>query len=159
MAWFRLDPRNEDPERLLDPERQRSEPWAGTIYGRCDKCAGEGRTMHECESCVVRPRRDCPACEGEVRYLATCPACRGSGRIDDSQRHGVSVFPDEDGLYRYMLGRDGDLAHVQLVVLEGAPSEDDDFDADAGAVLIVPTRIVEVRAPDRRRIAELRRKA
>jgi DnaJ-class molecular chaperone len=158
MAWFRLDPEHEDPRRLLDPDRQRSEPWAGTIYGRCVKCGGDGETMHECESCLVQPRRHCPACDGEVRYLARCPACQGSGQIDDSQRDGVSVFPDEDGLYRYMLGRDGDVAAAKLVVLEGDAAEDEDFDADAGAVLIHPTRVVDVREPDRRRIGELRRR-
>jgi hypothetical protein len=36
-SWFRLHPRDHDPHRLLDPERQRSEPWGGTIYGRCMK--------------------------------------------------------------------------------------------------------------------------
>lgn len=155
--WFRLHPADDDPTRLLDPEHQQSEPWAGTIYGRCDKCSGEGRTQHECKSCREgSPRSDCPACGGEVRYWAECPACQGSGRIDDSERDGVSVFPDEDGLYRYMLGRDGDVRDAQLVVLEGEPSGDEDFDADEGAVLITPTGIVEIRAPDLERLSELR---
>ncbi len=93
---------------------------------------------------------------GEGRYLAECPACQGSGQIDDSQRDGVSVFPDEDGLYRYMIGRDGDVRDARLVVLEGEPSGDEDFDADEGAVLIRPTRVIEVRAPDLQRLDELR---
>ena len=155
--WFRLHPEDEEPSRLLDPEQQRSEPWAGTIYGRCDKCDGEGQTMHECKSCRQGPpRSDCPACGGEVRYRAKCPACQGSGRIDDSQRDGVSVFPDEDGLYRYMLGRDGNVSNAKLVVLEGELTGDEDFDADEGAVLIRPVRIVEVRDPDVQRMSELR---
>ena len=48
-SWFRLHPADADPEQLLDPAQQRSEPWAGTIYGRCDKCGGKGETLHECE--------------------------------------------------------------------------------------------------------------
>ncbi len=52
------------------------------------------------------------------------------------------MFPDEDGLYRYMLGRNGNVRDAQLVVLEGEPSGDEDFDADEGTVLITPTAIV-----------------
>jgi hypothetical protein len=151
--WFRLHPDGDDPSRLLEPQHQRSKPWAGTIYGRCDKCRGSGRTLHECKSCKRGPARpDCPACHGEVRYRGRCPACQGSGWIDDSERDGVSVFPDEEGLYRYMLGRNADVADAKLVVLEGEPSGDDDFDADEGAVLIRPTSIVDVRAPDLERL-------
>jgi hypothetical protein len=36
--YFRLHPADDGPARLLDPRQQRSEPWAGTIYGRCNKC-------------------------------------------------------------------------------------------------------------------------
>jgi hypothetical protein len=155
---FRLQPESDEPRHLLDPEYQRSEPWEGTVYGRCTKCGGDGQTVHECESCIQRPPRpDCPACGGKVRYRAECPACQGSGRIDDSLREGVSVFPDEDGLYRYMLQRDANLAGANLVVLEGEPSGDDDFDADEGALLVRPSDIVDVREPDRARLEELRR--
>jgi hypothetical protein len=80
-------------------------------------------------------------------YEEECPACEGSGEIDDSERDGVSVFPDEEGLYRYMRRRDADLDGSLLVELEGEPSEDEDFDADEGALLIHPTRIVDVREP------------
>ena len=156
-SWFRLHPADADPEQLLDPAQQRSEPWAGTIYGRCDKCGGKGETLHECESCKVGPpRADCPVCSGEVRYRGECPACEGSGEVDDSERDGVSVFPEEDGLYRYMLKRDGALDGARLLVLEGDLAPDEDFDADEGAVLIRPRRILEVRDPDKRRIGELR---
>jgi DnaJ-class molecular chaperone len=156
-VYFRLHPADDDPARLLDPRQQRSQPWAGTIYGRCDKCRGEGRTMHECKSCKQgSPRSDCPACGGEVRYLAECPACQGSSEIDDSEREGISVFPEEDGLYRYIAGRDGNVADAKLLLLEGEPTGDEDFDADEGAVLITPTNLVEVRDPDIARISELR---
>jgi len=133
-TYFRLHPEHDDPKRLLDPEEQTTEPWEGTVYGRCDKCGGSGETEHR---------------HGEMRE---CPACEGSGEIDDSERDGISVFPDEDGLYRYMAERDGDLSSAQLVVLEGEESEDRDFDADEGALLIRPSRIVEVRPLDRDRL-------
>ena len=55
-----------------------------------------------------------------------------------------------------MIGRDGDVRDAQLVVLEGEPSGDEDFDAEEGAVLIRPTRVIEVRAPDLQRMNELR---
>lgn len=155
--YFRLHRREEDPRRLLDPEWQESEPWGGTIRGRCDKCGGSGETLHECESCVEGSADpQCPACHGKVRYRDTCPACDGSGEIDDTSREGVSVFPEEDALYRYMLRRDADLDGAVLVELEGTLSVDEDFDADEGALLVHPTAILDVREPDLRRMRDLR---
>ena len=154
--FFRLHPSDDDPERLLDPEEQQTEPWGGTIYGRCDKCGGSGETEHECESCKADgPRDDCPSCGGRRTYTAECPACEGSGEMDDSEREGISVFPEEDGLYRYMLERDAEFDGAVLLELEGDPSPDEDFDADEGALLIRPRRIVDVRKPDEGRIREL----
>jgi hypothetical protein len=130
-TFVRLHQEDDDPERLLDPERQRSEPWAGTIYGRCDKCEGSGETRHEDGRCEE------------------CPACEGSGEIDDSDREGVSVFRDEEGLYGYMVRRDADLSGSIVVELEGEESDDRDFDEDEGALLVHPTRIVDRRPVDR----------
>ena len=155
--YFRLHPGEQDPHELLDPERQKTEPWGGTIYGRCDKCEGSGETWHECESFKEGVDANCPSCGGELRYRAECPACEGSGEIDDSERDGVSVFPDEDGLYRYMLKREADLEGCTLVVLEGEQSQDEDFDADEGALLVKPRTIVDSREPDRERLEKLRR--
>jgi hypothetical protein len=84
-----------------------------------------------------------PGGAGEVRYIGECPACEDSGEIDDSCRDGVSVFPDEDGLYHYILRRRGTLGGAVLVELEGEPTDDEDFDADEGALLARPTRIVD----------------
>jgi hypothetical protein len=156
MTFFRLHPEREDPESLLDPEKQKTEPWGGTIFGRCQKCGGSGKTEHECESCKESgPRQDCPSCGGALRYVDECPACEGSGEMDDSEREGVSVFPEEDGLYRYMLGRDADLEGSVLVELEGTETGDEDFDADEGALLVKPERIVDVRDPDSARMKRL----
>ena len=44
-----------------------------------------------------------------------------------------------------------------LVELAGEESRDEDFDADEGALLIRPTRVVDVRRLDRERIEALRR--
>ena len=158
-TYYRVEPGDRDPEDLLDPDNHESEPWSGTVRGRCDKCGGSGKTEHECESCKASGRDpNCPACHGELRYTDECPACEGSGEIDDSCREGVSVFPDEDGLYRYMIKRDADLdGRCQLVKLEGEQSEDEDFDADEGALLIRPRRVVESGELDWDRIEELRR--
>ena len=156
QTYVRVDPPNEDPERLLDPDEQQSEPWSGTIYGRCDKCGGSGETTHECESCKERRDPSCPVCHGEISFEDDCPACEGSGEIDDSCREGVSVFPDEDGLYRYMIKRDADLDGCQIVELAGDPSPDEDFDADEGALLVCPTKIVDTRPLDSERIETLR---
>jgi hypothetical protein len=66
------------------------------------------------------------------------------------------VFPDEDGLYRYMLSRGADLEGSALAELEGERTDDEDFDADQGALLVRPRRILEVRSLDGGRIEELR---
>jgi hypothetical protein len=80
---------------------------------------------------------------GEIHYWGECPTCGGSGEIDDSGRDGVSLFPAEEGLYRYVLRRRGNLGGALLVELEGEPTGDEDFDAGEGALLIRPTRIVD----------------
>ena len=101
--YYRVHPKDDDPERLLDPDEQTSEPW------------GESH----------------------------------------SQREGVSVFPDEVALYRYMVRRNAELEGSVLVELEGTPSDDKDFDADEGALLVHPTRIVDVRPLDYDRVRAL----
>jgi hypothetical protein len=158
-TYYRVEPGDRDPDDLLDPENHESEPWSGTVRGRCDKCGGAGETEHECESCKASGTDpNCPSCKGALRYMDTCPACEGSGEIDDSSREGVSVFPDEDGLYRYMIKRDADLNDsCQLVKLEGEQTQDEDFDADEGALLIRPRRVLESGELDWDRVDELRR--
>jgi hypothetical protein len=157
-TYYRIDQKDEDPERLLDPENQRTEPWSGTVRGRCDKCGGSGQVEYECESCKANgPDSGCEHCGGHVTYMGECPVCHGTGEIDDSAREGVSVFPDLDGLYRYMLKRDADLdENCRVLKLEGEQSNDRDFDADEGAVLVNPTKILEVGELDRDRIERIR---
>jgi hypothetical protein len=159
-TYWRLHPADEDPESLLDPENQVSEPWDGADRGPCDKCDGSGEVEHECESCRRDgAREDCPACHGRVTYVDECPACKGTGHITDSSREGVSVFPDCEGLVRYMGRRDTELTGSVLLELEGEKSGDRDFDADEGAVLIRPRRIVSTEPVDERVARKLREKA
>ena len=125
------------------------------MRGRCDKCEGEGETWHDCASCEENgPDESCPSCGGERRYRDECPACEGSGYITDAQRRGVSVFPDEEGLYRYMVDRGADFGDCIVIELEGHESEDEDFDADEGALLVIPTAIVDTRPVDEDRLRE-----
>jgi hypothetical protein len=140
-TFFRLHPEDEDPQELLEPENQVSKPWGGADLGACDKCG---------QSCRTTYRHD-----GE-EYEDVCPTCKGSGEITETQRRGVSVFRSPDTLYEYMLRRDSDMANSVLVELEGTESDDPDWDADEGALLVFPKRIVHVTDVDRGRVDDLK---
>jgi hypothetical protein len=146
-----------DPGQLLDPERQFSEPWGAAEHGRCDKCGTSGVTLYECRSCLEGgARSDCPACQGRVRFRETCPACLGEGRIDHTRRAGVAVFPARAGLYRYLAEKNANVEGKLVVELEGRLSDERDLDADAGALLLLPERIVATTPLDTRLIAAIR---
>lgn len=148
-TFFRCHGAGEDPGELLDPDRQVSEPWGSPEHGPCDKCGSSGTTMYECFSCMeAGPDPDCPVCQGRVRFEQTCPACGGSGEIDDTERHGVAVFPNREGLYRYLAWKDADVEDKVVVELAGSISDDRDLDADHGALLIFPDRVVSVEELD-----------
>jgi len=140
--FFRRWSAAEDPAELLKPENQWSTPWGAPDHGPCDKCRHEGRTQYRCASCLERGADvQCPACGGRVEFTDVCPACEGDGTVDRTRRRGVSVFPSVEGLYRYLAERDAE-ADDLVVELEGGLSGERDLDADAGALLIIPTRIV-----------------
>jgi DnaJ-class molecular chaperone len=147
-----MNPSGEDPSRLLSEEGQWTEPWGSSENGvSCDKCEGAGRTRYECWSCVLTgARKDCPVCSGAVRWPDGCPVCRGSGHVDGKSRHGVSVFPTIEALYHYMLAKGADVEDCVIVELEGEPAGDLDFDADQGAMLVIPHRILGCAAVDRK---------
>jgi hypothetical protein len=156
--YFRIDDADADPAAILVPGNQVCAPWGGGRSGPCDKCEGRGETDHDCLSCIVAGvEPDCPACRGRVRWRATCPVCRGSGEIDARVRRGVSVFPRVEGLLRYMLDRDTDFEGKVVVELEGLHSDDTDFDADEGALLVVPTRVAGTRPIDAELLARVER--
>jgi len=148
MTFFRLYARDEDPRSLLDPGNQYSTPWGEPDHGSCDKCEGEHRVLFECLSCVAEPNPDCPACSGRVRFEERCPTCEGDGVIDRTRRDGVSAFPSEVGLYLYLAEKDADLDGDVIVEFEGELTGDVDLDAERGAVLVRPTRIVAVHGVD-----------
>lgn len=54
-----------------------------------------------------------------------------------------------------MLRRDADMEGSIVVQVEGEESDDVDFDADEGALLVFPTRVVGTAPLDRERIAQL----
>lgn len=144
-TYFHCCPVDSDPATLLDPERQFTEPWGGHEHGPCDKCRGEGSVEYACRSCEeVGADRDCPACQGRVRFRETCPACLGDGEIDHTVRRGVAVFPTREGLYRYLAERDDELGGKVVVEVAGELSEERDLDADTGALLVLPSAILAV---------------
>lgn len=146
---------------MLDAERQWTEPWGGSEDGcACEKCGRRGVAEHWCWSCLLTSATpDCPACAGCVRFADTCPVCRGSGVVDGKPRRGISVYPRLEGLYRYMLAHGAKLEDRLVVELEGQRAPDVDFDADAGALLMLPTSVGACMRPDRKQINEVRERA
>lgn len=138
-----MHPAGEDPARLLTEAGQWTEPWGSAEDGnQCEKCNGSGRVRHECWSCLlIGPRSCCPVCAGELRWDADCPVCRGTGQIDGAPRHGVSTFPTLEGLYHYMIASGAELDRCVVVELEADIADDVDFDADQGAMLVIPTAV------------------
>ena len=150
MSFFHCCPTSADPQQLLEPG-QVTTPSGSPDHGPCDKCEEAGRVRHECRSCLADgPSVGCPACGGRVRFEDTCPTCEGSGEITRTSRRGVAVFPTLGGLTMYLREKGVELDDRVIVELEGPLSDDRDLDADAGALLIHPTRIVDVHAADQR---------
>jgi hypothetical protein len=89
-----------------------------------------------------------PGLPGRVRFSETCPACLESGVITHTRRAGLAVFPTAEGLHRYLAERGADLHGKLVVELEGRIGEERDLDADAGALLVHPERIVEAKPLD-----------
>lgn len=148
-TFFHCHPAGDDPGELLDPGAQVSEPWGEPEHGPCDKCGGSGTAAFECFSCIeAGTDPDCPVCQGRVRFSRTCPACGGSGEISQTRRRGVAVFPSREGLYRYLAWKDADVEERVVVELAGDLSDDQDLDADHGALLVFPDRIVSVEPLD-----------
>jgi hypothetical protein len=70
----------------------------------------------------------------------------------------VSVFPTLPGLYHYMLSSGADLDGCVVLELEAAPSGDVDFDADQGAVLVIPSAVRACHKVDHRLAEEIERR-
>jgi hypothetical protein len=156
-TFFHHDDADLDPDDLLRPEEQFSTPWGDSDPGACDKCSGSGRCHYRCLSCIEEgPREGCPSCGGRAEFEGVCPACEGDGEITRTRREGVSVFPTEGGLYRYLVEQGAELDGTVVVEVAGDLSPDRDLDADSGALLAHPQEIVSVREIDEERVAELR---
>jgi hypothetical protein len=149
-TFFHCHPAEGDPGVLLDSDRQVTEPWGEPEHGPCDKCGGDGTTVYECFSCLeAGSDPDCPACQGRVRFEQTCPTCQGSGEIHRTQRQGIAVFPRREGLYRYLAWKnDAGVEGKVVVEVTGELSDDRDLDADHGALLVFPERLVSVEPLD-----------
>jgi hypothetical protein len=155
-TYFHCHSATDDPGELLDPAEQVSEPWGEPEPGPCDKCRGSGSTGFECFSCVeTGARPDCPVCQGRVRFSQICPACGGSGAISRTRRRGVAVFPSRQGLYRYLAWKDADVEGKVVVELAGAISDDQDLDADHGALLVFPDSVVSVEPLDAEQVRSI----
>ncbi len=151
--YFRRWSADDDPGLLLDPENQESTPWGEPEHGPCDKCGGAGTARYGCRSCLERGATPgCPACGGRVEFTDVCPACEGDGQIDRTKRDGVSVFPSIEGLYRYIDEQEADADGCVVIELEGELTNDRDLDADAGALLVRPTKIVATHPYDGARL-------
>ena len=157
--YFRHLDETADAQHLLDPGAQVSTPWGEPDHGPCDKCDERGSVPYRCLSCMEGgSKSDCPACTGRVEWLDVCPTCAGTTRIVGTRRQGVSVFPTIGGLYRYLVERDADLDGSVIVELEGKLSDEPDLDADSGALLIHPTRVVTRHPVDSERMEDIRRR-
>jgi hypothetical protein len=67
------------------------------------------------------------------------------------------VFPRREGLYRYLAWKSDARVEDKVVVeLEGKLSEDLDLDADHGALLVFPDRLVAVEPLDPEVVASIR---
>jgi hypothetical protein len=156
-----MNPAGADPLELLREEEQWTAPWGDSEEDeRCDKCGGAGRTICRCWSCSLTGASGrCPVCHGAVRWERECPVCRGSGRIDGSPRRGISVYPTIEGLYHYMIESGGELDDCVVVELDAEPSQDVDFDADQGAMLVIPTAVRSCLPFDSQLAARVRRQA
>lgn len=157
-TYFHSCPADADLERLLDPARQFTTPWGSADHGDCDKCGGQGRVPYECKSCLATGAEpDCPACAGRIRFQGVCPTCEGDGTIDRTRRRGIAVFPSKAGLHLYLAERDAELEDKVMVELEGELSDDHDLDADSGALLLHPSRVVAVHRFDEELIDDVAR--
>jgi hypothetical protein len=156
-TFFHCHPAEEDPGVLLDPSQQVTQPWGEPRHGPCDKCGGSGTSQYECFSCMeAGSDPECPACQGRVRFEQTCPTCQGSGEIRRTERQGVAVFPKREGLYRYLAWKSDAGVEAQVVVeVAGELSDDCDLDADHGALLVFPERLVSVEPLDPETVASI----
>ena len=113
-SFYRIQDQDRDPQALLDPANWVSITWTET-------------------------RIICADCDG-----AGCPRCDFDGEISEQPRRGVSASRSLHELASYMEQAWGDVRGTVIIEMEGDVSGDDDFDAKAGALLVLPSRIISV---------------
>ena len=153
-TYWRIESRSLDPERLLDADEQVSTVWVGVVYRGCQHCDGTGTHLVDCCD-----DEDCPCCGGIGTRLDDCGECDGRGEHAIGSQQGVSVCRSRESLIGYLAGRSPSLAGVHLVEMEGEECDEEDIDADEGAVLIRPTRIVRISTLTYNEAAEIIRTA
>jgi len=124
---YRIQERSRDPRELLNPENWTSHVWTGEVYRQCATCHGSGEVWTD----------------ADAEYPEECPECGGRGETEDVRR-GISVCDSLEHLACYFADRHADLKDVVVVALAGDISEDDDWEAADGALLVYPTAIVRV---------------
>lgn len=135
MTYYRIhDTGRCRPEDLLLSENQVSRVWQGVMYRQCPDCGGSGV-------------EDLGWCEADQRVLTCrCERCRGDGQEQMDRQDGVSVCRTIGQLEAYLADRSPSRANTVLVELEGDECDDQDLDAEHGALLVRPTRIISVRS-------------
>lgn len=132
MTYYRIH--TGDPMDLLDEASWTSTLWVGDAVLPCPDGCDAGRIWTADED-----RED-------GGYWTRCETCGGHGEVDDTTRRGVSVCGSYADLMAYFTGRGATIRDTTVLVeLTGRLSDDEDWDADCGAILIYPTAIISSR--------------
>jgi hypothetical protein len=75
--------------------------------------------------------------------LSPCARCGRQGTVEDVRR-GVSCCRSLAALQSYFASRGASVDGCAVLELEGEESDEADWDAADGAVLVLPTRVVRV---------------
>lgn len=123
MSFYRIQSAARPVAELLDETNWQSAAWFSS-------------PVRDCRGCV-----DCepePVCRREQHAT-----CGGTHEVEDV-RYGISCCRSVDDLVDYLAQTGADLDDCVLVEMAGNISDDDDHDAELGAVLLLPTRICSV---------------
>lgn len=138
--YYRIQDANKNPQDLLNPSNWESTVWTGEVYKKCEACNGAGEIVLRNED--GKPKSDG---YGDIE-TEPCEICNGDREVKDNTRHGISCCESLQQLENYFETRSADLANVVVVAFEGRESDEEDWDADEGAVLVFPSKIVWVKS-------------
>jgi hypothetical protein len=123
-TWYRIQDADRDPRALLAPANWVSTPWQPAVV-TCPGCNGTGQNWDDGE-------------------MLPCEQCDGDGQGEDAPRRGVSACRSLHELAKYMDQSWGDCRGTVVIEMDGGVSGDEDFDAAAGALLVLPSEILSV---------------